>query len=950
MRKAGSGGSGMHGRDAELRLCGDILRRGRSGTGGVLLVEGQLGMGKTLLLAEAAKAAVAHGYTVVTAVADEFARTIPLSPLVLAVGDLTESADGAPADSGEPDPRVRDINRLRQHLETLASQRPVLVTVDDLHYADPVTLFALRMMPRQLAARPVSWVLARGSDRATDGKADAALLFDLLERDGAVRVALRPLPDAAVAEMITDRLGAIPDRSLLSLAAAVGGNPFLVSQLLDGLREENILLSSAGRASVTAERIPRRVHQYYLNQIESLHRRTRQLIEVAAVIGRSFAVEDVAEMLGQPPAVVLTAINEGIAAGVLAADGETLTFHDGVTWRAVIEATPEPLSRALHRQFGQVLLDRGNALQAAEHLVRGARQDDRRALRELDQVMRTVFPSAPHAAADLAACALRLTVPDDPDYPERLVAAALALIAAQRLEDATSLIDSSLAGPLPAPVTAWLHYALASVHLASGEPERARGEAEALLAQPDLPASVRDEATVVLLQALGELPDFAAAEQRAKKAMSRNGHASGAVVAAARGLQAVVKWNQGLLAASIDLSRAAVEATTAEDIKDTALNPALDLAARLVDGGQFDEASALIASQAGFRAHGGAGFVLSQARSALLRARIHLAAGRIDEAAAEAEAVVRASHDDWPHATLARCVLSLIALRRGDLVAAGQLLDLVSPRLAEAGAGRVGVRCKLLASQVAEARDGPAAAMKIAADVYDYITEFRWPLVEDPAVAPWLVRLALAVGDDRRAAAASGVAEEVARGNRAFPVVTAACVHAQGLLLSDIGLLRLAAETQPDLWASASAAEDLAVLLADADSVADAIGWFDHAYADFQKSGGSRGAARVRGRLRRLGVQRRHWRAAAERSGRGVDILTETERGIAELVCQGLTNRQIAEQTFVSANTIAFHLRNIYRKLGIASRVQLARVVLDSAEEYPDSPGQESPVPEQPRP
>jgi len=78
-----------------------------------------------------------------------------------------------------------------------------------------------------------------------------------------------------------------------------------------------------------------------------------------------------------------------------------------------------------------------------------------------------------------------------------------------------------------------------------------------------------------------------------------------------------------------------------------------------------------------------------------------------------------------------------------------------------------------------------------------------------------------------------------------------------------------------------------------------------------------------------------------------MDILTETERGIAELVCQGLTNRQIAEQTFVSANTIAFHLRNIYRKLGIASRVQLARIVLDSAEEYPDP---ESPAPEQPRP
>ena len=907
-----------------------MLRRGVSGTGGLILVEGQPGMGKSLLLAEAAKAAVGQGYTPVQAVADEFARTIPLSSLLLALSDVAEPAGHRKTDPADPDSRVLDI---QERLANLARHGPVLVTADDLQYAAPLTLHALRVLPERLAATPLCWILARSTDSGPD---DAGQLFDLLERDGADRVLLGPLPEAVIADIVADQLGVIPDRQLLSLANAAGGNPFLVGELLRGLREENVLVISGGRATVAAERLPARVQKFFWRKIEGLQPRTRQLIEVSAVIGPSFAVEDVAEMLGQPPAVVLPSVNKALAVGILVADGATLTFRDSMTWRAITEAIPEPISRALHRQFGQLLLDRGSDLRAASHLVRGARQDDRRALEEMDRVVGRLLPSAPQAATDLAMRAVELTLPEDPARADRLVMVVRALTAEQRPEEAMTLIDESLAVPLPALPRAELRCARAAIRAASGQPGEARAEAEELLAEPDLPASVRDEATVVLLQALGELPDFAAAEQQAMRIISEPEMSSGMVVAAARTLQATVQWNQGRLAAGLDLFRHAVSEAPADDEQASPLaHPLLDLAERLIDVGKFDEAAALIPAPR--PASEGASLALAWSAPRLLRARIHLAAGRIDDAASEAEAVLHGGRlpDGSPHAILARCVLATIALRRGDLVSASQLLDSVSARLASnAGPGSAGIRCQLLAAQVAEARDGPAAAMSIIEGIYEYVSEFRWPLIQDPAVAPWLVRLALVVGDNMRAALVGGVAEELGHANRAFPIVTAACFHAQGLLTNDIALLQLAAETQPDVWASASAAEDLAGMLADADRVADAIGWFDHAYANFQKSGASRDAARVRGQLRRLGVQRRHWRPAPERSGRGVDSLTETERGIAELVCQGLTNRQIAEQTFVSANTIAFHLRNIYRKLGIASRVQLARAVLDSSEDY----------------
>lgn len=945
----------MHGRERETQLISELLHRGRTGTGGVLLVEGAPGMGKSLLLAEAAKAATAHGYATVTAVADEFERMIPLCPLLLALEDVagsgsidrhparpTHPADPAdPIELTDPDPRTRALAGVRRSLDRLAARGPVLVTVDDLQFADPVTVLALRVLPRQLAVRPMSWILAR----STEDHTDAARLFDLLDHDGADRLPLQPLSDAAVADVITELLGVAPDRSLLALASGAGGNPLLVAELLRGLREENMLLTSPTAATAAAGCLPGRVRGFYQQRIGGLRPLTRQLIEVSAVLGRSFAVEDVAEMLGQRPAAVLPAISEALAAGIFAPADETLRFRDEMTWRAVTEAMPASVSRALHHQAGQLFLDRGNAVRAAEHLVRGARQGDSRVLRELDEATRKVQPGMSAEAADLALRALELTPPDAAERPGRVVAAVRALFAARRLEEAGTLIGASLTGPpLPAQQRAQLRGARVALRGLRGQPARVRAEAEELLADAGLPASVRDDVTISLLQALGELPDLATAEHRARAIVRQaarlrgSDRPSGAVVAAAKALQAAVQWNRGHLAASLDLLREAVLGTPAEPSR-RPYRPLLTLASRLIDVRLIDEATALI--DVPCADDDGASLAVAQAGPALLRARIHLAAGRIEAAESEAEAVLGADRaaDGFPPALLARCMLGVIALRRGDLASASQALDQVSPRLADAGSCPAGVLCQILAAQVADARDGPAAAMIIAADVYDLVAGVRWPLIHDPSVAPWLVRTALAAGDRTRAARVGGAAAELGRVNPGFPVVTAACAHAQGLLGNDTGLLERAARTQPDAWAAASAAADLAALLAEANRVPEAVELLDRAHDNFLASGASRDAARTRRTLRALGVRRGRWRAA-QRPARisGVDGLSEAERGIAELVCQGLTNREIAERTFVSPNTVAFHLRNIYRKLRIASRVQLTRIVLDARASPPPAP------------
>jgi hypothetical protein len=88
----------------------------------------------------------------------------------------------------------------------------------------------------------------------------------------------------------------------------------------------------------------------------------------------------------------------------------------------------------------------------------------------------------------------------------------------------------------------------------------------------------------------------------------------------------------------------------------------------------------------------------------------------------------------------------------------------------------VQARLAVVAAQVVEARSGPHAALELSAGIYDEISRDRWLLIGEPAIAPWLVRTALAAGDRARAAVVAAVADEIARENKAIQVVTSPAV------------------------------------------------------------------------------------------------------------------------------------------------------------------------------
>ncbi|HVU72816.1 MAG TPA: helix-turn-helix transcriptional regulator [Mycobacteriales bacterium] len=204
----------------------------------------------------------------------------------------------------------------------------------------------------------------------------------------------------------------------------------------------------------------------------------------------------------------------------------------------------------------------------------------------------------------------------------------------------------------------------------------------------------------------------------------------------------------------------------------------------------------------------------------------------------------------------------------------------------------------------------------------------RAGLALEPAAAAALVRAALSLADRHRAGAVVASAERTAAQRPGQPSLVAAARHARAVLDRDADLLIRASYDHADAWAQASAAEDAAVVLVETGDQDRALEQLTRAQAGYEAVNACRDVDRVRARMRALGVRRRHW-AVVERPPFGPDSLTGTERRVVDLAVEGLTNRQIAEQMFLSPHTIAFHLRQVFRKLGISSRVQLARQTLE---------------------
>lgn len=922
----------LRGREAEIAVLSEAIGSLSLGHGGVLVVEGAPGSGKTSLLGEAVAMARRSGLRVYADGGDPAAELMPLAPLMNALlappspvldrGALREIAQLA-------DARFWLLQEIQDRLERAALEAPFVIVLDDLQWFDGATQLALRTLPRRVASHAILWLLA-----ARPGAATATV--DALRRASARMLELQPLGREAVAQLVADVLGAEPDDRLLKLTDEVGGRAFLLVELLRGLRDEGLIAVEDGRATLVAYDVPVRFRKTVADQLQRLSAPARETLLMASVLPRRFTAEQLGLLLDRTPAALLESLEEVLRAELLVEDGEQLAFRHDLIREAVDAGLPASVRGALRRRIVEHMRERGAPdIEVAALLLDVAEPGDRAAVAVLRRAAAAVGVSDASTAATFSGRAVELTPTNDPERPVVVSETIPLLFAAGRPADARLLADTALKGLLTPDAEALVRFQLAqvSVQYTFGEVVR---QCERALALPGVPAELRLQ--LETLCTFGLLLDgeheraFAAMDldlQAARAAGDRLAESS-ALATVSGVLFHCHRYDEALAAADGAAGLAAAIGPGPQrlwpDIWAAWLRSAL---------GRPD--TVLQAIEDGLRAAQRDGRAPDVRFWLMCHSRVLLAAGRLADARAEGEAVLEMVADLGLGSIALNTTgyaLARVALHTGDRSALAAAADAADELLRdETLTMRRGGAW--IAALLADGDGDHERAMDLLRETYAALGTMA-PVFSAPADAVEilaLVRMALRAGEQECAEAAAREAQRRAGLNPGFALHALLARHARGLVDRDPETLRSSVEHLGVLQspvARAEVLEDAAGILAD--TVRDeAVPCLDSALALFSAAGAERDAARVRGRLRELGVRRR---VVQRPTASGTSVwadLTQSELAVVRLVAEGATNRQAAERLYVSPHTVHSHLRHAFTKLGIRSRVELARLYSDHA-------------------
>ena len=887
-----------------------------------MLVTGPAGVGKTTLLAEAASLARDGGILVFRGGGDPAARAVPLGAIL----DALVSADDPPVDparlhelSQSPDQRFWLLRELQESLEKAAHRAPLLVVVDDLQWADAATASALVTLSRRLATHRISWLLALRRGELADAAQDAV---DRLEAAGASEIPLGPLDETAVAQVARDMLGGEPDEALREVLSRADGQPFLLTELLRGLRTENLVTVDGSTAKLAAgARLPRRLVDSVAGQLTRLTVPARDAVEMASVLGHSFSLDELAGLLGRPPLDLRSEIREAIAAGLLTEEGDRLGFRHDLVREAVDASLPKAVRRSMRRTAVDVMLQHGaSAADVAQLVMDIAEPGDVASASLLRRAAAQIGQTSPAVAAPLSRRALDLMPHGGPGRGQAVVQAIDLLVQAGRAAEAAKLLtasESDLADPV-AEAQARLGIGMLMAQYA---PAAVAEQCQAALRLPDVPPALRVQLLSLLacgLDISGEADAAAGPVADAIAEATASGDPAAEIVTFVP--RALLAFAQGDWRGAIGLAGEA--ARRQHEAKDLRMwLPETWKSLLLISELRLEEAHAII--EAGTRE---AENVARNIRVwSMLRCRARLAAGQLADARAEAEAILDMSDEmgDGSFGYLnhiASYVLGDIALRTGDPAA------LQTARRDAAALYGMGSGCattKRLGAWLTVRLDGGP----IGPDLLDVLApgyvHACSPVGHCDAVE--LVRLLLAAGQRPDAASVTARLENGADANPGFPGLRAAALHARALLDDDPERALAAVQAyrgDPRSLVRAAAFEDAGRLLPER-AKDEAVGYLDEALRLQSAAGAERDAARVRRLLRDSGAQRAGGRpdpAAAH-----WPELTASELAVVRLVIRGATDREVAQRLYISAHTVNSHLRHVFAKLGIRSRVELAR-------------------------
>ncbi|MER5530367.1 AAA family ATPase [Streptomyces sp. NPDC002677] len=928
------------GRDTEQALLERLVTDVAAGRGGSLLIEGEPGIGKSTLLAHALAKADAAGCEVLTGQCDELGRRLPLSVMTRLLGVEAGSADPRRAEAAlaleQPqeapgwtmrllagDPVVAATEQLLVLVDRLCASGPLVLAVEDLQWADDASLLMWRRLCRASVQLPL---LVVGTCRPAPGRPELeALRRDLRSRGGQL-VSLDQLPEAQVAELAGALARGVPGPMLTERLRSAAGNPLYVRELLDALARVGALDSADGRVELTATgrdvRELNALTDVIADRLASLSADAQEALRAASLLGPEFSVTDLAAAVGSGAGSLLRVVEEALGAGVLESAGSRLRFRHGLLKEVLYEAMPTPLRTAFLRRAAQELMASGAPVERVAELilpVLGTAEDWE--WEWLADNAERLVVRAPVVAAELLEHALRQARADDPRLP--LLTAQLAALYFRMgpLDRAEELARTVLRQAADYELIGRVRWLLSTIGMRTGrygdvvENWRAatadarlgpvwRARLLALVALARHLLGQTGRARLAMAEALEEgrkLGDPTAvgyALLAASVIRSRHGDQTGALAVNGQALAEIGNDPELVDLRLILLGHRVIELDGVDRLQEAeeALVQARTLAERV---GATRLSMTLVQSAERYYEH-----------------------GRWDDALAVLDEVT----DLPPLWRLSRQgLLALIGARRGQWQEAAGHLDAPGGRKVPSG-GPVAAAYLLLArGLVAEHASRLPEAVAVLAEL---LTDtYAHDVGNHPEWLPALVRLALAA-DDRQTASAAALAARQEADRQPKPRALAAADWCFGLLDQDQARLLVAidyhrtADRSPDLG---NALEDLAAVQAASGDLDAARASFDEALAVWVELGADWDVRRAAARLRPLGL-RSGSRGAHPRPSSGWEALTATERHVAGLVAQGLSNPDIAARLLLSRRTVETHVSHILTKLQVRSRREVGAV------------------------
>jgi DNA-binding CsgD family transcriptional regulator len=906
------------GRDIELARIERALADARIGTSTALVVTGEAGAGKTVLL-EAAAAQAMGTMQVLRARGVEAEAETPFAGLHELLAPAVDLLDRLPAPQAAAlgsalgvGPRVPG-DRVVLGAATLgllaqrAADGPLLVLVDDAHWLDAASAEAIAFAARRLVADPIALVVAIRDDETSP------LLLAGLEL-----VALPPLSAADAHALIAQSVGALSPDAEERLLAASGGNPLA---LLELARDVDLLL--AGPTGAPAP-IATSVAGAFARRIAALPERTRRALLVAAAA----ATADVGLVVaaGADLGVELADLDAAAADGLVQVGG-VLTFRHPLVRSAAYHAATPTERRDVH---GALARHEADPDRVAWHRAAAAVGPDAEAAGALEAAAaRAVERGAFASAASAFERAARLAT--EPAARARdLVSAADAALLAGRGEAAAALIDEAARNAGEPRLTVDVARLRAQILLREGRVASARDAFAGAATMAD--ALDRELATAIRLEALdaavwvGE-PAAIVAIGRAAVAPWPDDDAREVAILARMGLgMGLILAGEGdegsrLVRRGVDdLERQPELAQHPRTLRWAVYGP---LFLRETDAGHPLLARAMETA----RARGATGALPALL---LLLGRAGASGDRADAARAAYDEAIRLARETGSAAELAAALAALAWLEAREGRAA-QCREHAAESLERTTAAGMGFYRGWALAALAELDLALGDFDRAIASFRELAAHWERIRVRDADVdpAPDLVEALLRSGRGDEARAAADAYAPRAR-ERGQPWARARLARCAGMLAADDAFdapfaeaLELHART-PDLFQLSRTELALGERLRRARRRIEAREPLRRALAGFERLGAGPWAERTRIELAATGETARPRHAAAR------DLLTAQELSVAVALAEGRTTREAAAKLFVSPKTVEYHLRHVYQKLDIRSRDELAAAFADA--------------------